>query len=93
MTDTVIRFRAHQARTRFFTRAVPASLAAVRNWQIRRRTAADLRSLDDDLLADIGIDRSDIPAVAASLTARAQGETPRRVDERRDTDADVAMAA
>ncbi len=96
MTGNVIRFRAHQARTRSFTqaaRAVSASLAAVRNWQIRRRTAADLRSVSDQLLADIGIDRSDIPTVADALTARAQDQHPRQAAERRSSDTDVAMAA
>ena len=99
MTGNVIRFRAHQARTRSFARAaraaraVSASLAAVRNWQIRRRTAADLRSVSDQLLADIGIDRSDIPTVADALTARAQDQHPRQAAERRSSDTDVAMAA
>ncbi len=96
MTSNVIRFRAHQARTRSFARAaraVSASLAAARNWQIRRRTAADLRSVSDQLLADIGIDRSDIPTVADALTARAQDQHPRQAAERRSSDTDVAMAA
>ncbi len=96
MTGNVIRFRAHQARTRSFTqaaRAVSASLAAVRNWRIRRRTAADLRSMSDHLLADIGIDRSDIPTVADGLTVRAQIQHPRQAATRRSSDTDVAMAA
>ncbi len=96
MTGNVIRFRAHQARTRSFTRAaqaVSASLAAVRDWQISRRAAADLRSLDDHVLADIGIDRSDILTVAAGLTARAQEQHPRQAAERRSSDTQLRMAA
>ena len=78
MTSNVIRFRAHQARTFVrAARAVSASLAAVRIWRIRRRTAADLRSLSDYQLADIGIDWSDIPTVAAGLTARTLCEAER----------------
>ncbi len=96
MTSTVIRFRAHRARTRSFTqaaRAVSASLAAVRNWRIRRRASAELRSVSDHLLADIGIDRSDIPTVVAGLMAGAPGQHPRRAAARHSSDTDMAMAA
>ncbi len=93
MTSNVIRFRAHKARTRSFARAASAFLAAVRHWRIRRRTAADLRFVSDHLLADIGIDRSDIPAVADVLTARAQQQPPRQAAARRSSGTEVAMAA
>ena len=100
MTSIVIRFRAHEARIHSFAgsfaraaRAASASLAAVRNWQIRRRTAADLRSVSDQLLADIGIDRSDIPVVADALTARARQQHPRPAATRRSGDTQAAMAA
>jgi len=35
----------------------------------RRRTVSELSAMSDEMLADIGIDRGDIPAVAAALAA------------------------
>ena len=43
----------------------------------KRRTIAELSRLDDHVLADIGIDRAQIPMIAQGLIAPS-GETPRR---------------
>ncbi len=40
-----------------------------RRWRQRRATIAQLESLDDRLLADIGLVRGDIPAVAVQMAA------------------------
>ncbi len=45
-------------------------LAQIRAWQARRRANAELRRLDDRVLADIGIERSAIPQVVDGLVAR-----------------------
>ncbi|MDN5786592.1 DUF1127 domain-containing protein [Pseudorhodobacter sp.] len=50
-------------------------LAATREWQ-RNRTNAVLKGLDDRTLADIGIQRSDIPDLAASLATHALAMSP-----------------
>ena len=46
--------------------AVTRLAADVRQWFERRRTIAELSRLDDRLLADIGIERADIPEVVRS---------------------------
>ena len=43
----------------------------------RRRTIAELSRLDDHMLADVGIDRAQIPMIAQGLIAPS-GEAPRR---------------
>lgn len=40
-----------------------AAVGAIADWQQRRRAFAELSSLDDRSLADIGITRSEIPYV------------------------------
>lgn len=42
-------------------------LHAYRKWRAYRRDLDELSALDDRALADIGISRSDIPAVAAGI--------------------------
>ena len=44
----------------------------------KRRTIAELSRLDDHALADIGIDRAQIPMIAQGLIAPS-GEAPRRI--------------
>ena len=44
---------------------------AVRRWQERERVLGELRSLDDRQLADIGLSRGDIEAVADGKFERA----------------------
>lgn len=44
----------------------------------KRRTIAELSRLDDHALADIGIDRAQIPMIAQGLIAPS-GESPRRI--------------
>lgn len=43
--------------------------ARLRREVARRRTVRELSAMSDEMLADIGIDRADIPAVAAALAA------------------------
>ncbi len=50
-----------------------------RRWQKHRTTAA-LQQLDDRMLADIGLQREDIPSMATLLTGRERGATPRPQD-------------
>ena len=48
---------------------------AFAEWRRRQRTYAELMALDDRSLADIGIDRSQIPALVAGIgEKRAVGE-------------------
>ena len=49
--------------------AVPSLRARFRRWRQRRATIAQLESLDARLLADIGLVRGDIPAVATQMAA------------------------
>lgn len=42
-------------------------IAAYRGWRRRRRAAAELNRLDDRMLSDIGISRSEIPSVVAGV--------------------------
>lgn len=44
----------------------------------KRRTMAELSRLDDHTLADVGIDRAQIPVIAQGLIAPS-GEAPRRI--------------
>ena len=44
----------------------------------KRRTIAELSRLDDHLLADIGVDRAQIPTIAQGLIAPS-GDAPRRL--------------
>ena len=50
-------------------------LRAFANWHQRRRTIAELSALPDNLLADIGVERSRIPALVDSLLADAAERT------------------
>lgn len=66
----------HAAAPHKATRGLFARLLT--RWQ-RERTRAALESLSDALLKDIGITRSEIPYIAASLTAPTpRKETPER---------------
>ena len=57
------------------------SLRAWRRRQTRRQSIAALRALDDRLLRDIGMHRSEIPAIVeASEAAEASGEVRRGHD-------------
>lgn len=42
----------------------------------RRKTIRELSAMSDELLADIGVQRSEIPAIAAALFVEQTGETP-----------------
>lgn len=44
-----------------------AARHAVADWRRRQRAAAELSALDDRSLADIGIHRSEIPAIIAGM--------------------------
>ncbi len=51
-------------------RTLAGVVRGVAAWQERRRLVNRLSSLDDRLLADIGIERADIPAVARGEVVR-----------------------
>jgi len=56
--------------------------AAFRNWE-RRKMIATLHRMDDHLLRDIGIDRSDIPRVVEGFSTRELGMRPVSADVER----------
>ncbi len=62
--------RTNTYRGRVIEAGVSELLAQVRAWQARRRANAELRRLDDRVLADIGIERGAIPAIVDGLVAR-----------------------
>ncbi len=62
--------RTNTFRGRVVEAGVSELLAGLRAWQARRRANAELRRLDDRVLADIGIERSAIPQVVDRLVAR-----------------------
>lgn len=51
---------------------------AIGAWRRRSRAYAELMALDDHSLADIGIHRSEIPAIVAGSYCRDQAEAPHR---------------
>jgi uncharacterized protein YjiS (DUF1127 family) len=57
--------------------AVETAVARVRAWREREQARAELMSLDDRSLADIGLSRSDIPAVLSG-----EYQSSRTTDER-----------
>ncbi|MBI3451951.1 MAG: DUF1127 domain-containing protein [Rhodospirillales bacterium] len=63
---------------RALIKAVKRLAAAIEGWRQHRATYAELMSLDDRTLADIGIGRSDIPRIAAGQFLP-QNWTPRDV--------------
>ena len=62
--------RTNTFRGRVVEAGVSELLAGLRTWQARRRANAELRRLDDRVLADIGIERSAIRQVVDGLVAR-----------------------
>ena len=69
--------RAFGAAGRFLARTGTDAIRSVAGALRKRRTIAELSRLDDRLLADIGIDREQIPMIAEGLIA-ASTEAPRR---------------
>jgi uncharacterized protein YjiS (DUF1127 family) len=65
LTDTTLGAeldrRAELAKPNFFT----APVAALKNWYKKQVATAELMSLDDRLLKDIGLTRGDIPKVVS----------------------------
>ena len=55
---------------RLIVRSVRRIAGGIAAWQERRRLVQRLSSLDDRLLADIGIERADIPEVARGKVVR-----------------------
>ena len=63
------------------TAAVVGLVRGWRAWRDRRRSIAALRALDDRMLSDIGMHRSEIPAVVrAAEQAESRGEQRRGHD-------------
>ena len=69
--------RALGAAGRFVARSATNALHRMADAIRRRRTTTALSRLDDHLLADIGIDREQIPAIAQGVIAPS-GATPMR---------------
>ena len=69
--------RAFRSAGRLFTRNVSAAYHAIAGAIAKRRTIAELSRLDSHMLADIGIDREQIPVIAQGLIAPC-AEVPRR---------------
>ena len=63
---------------RFLARTAADAYRRTRAALRKRRTIAELSRLDDHALADIGIDRTQIPMIAQGLIAPG-GEAPRRI--------------
>ena len=57
---------------------VAKAVARLRRWQDRQRVLNELYSMDDRSLADIGLQRSDIPAVLAAAANSDHPIGPRR---------------
>ena len=61
-------------------------ISGFRAWRKRKQTAADLLSLDERTLVDIGLYRWQIPLLAAGMplfkTARSEGQTGRTVSRK-----------
>lgn len=56
--------------SRLARRMLDAGLAAQRRARLRRQALRDLRALDDHLLADLGLSRPQLDAVASGLMQR-----------------------
>ena len=72
---------------------VVAGRNAIAQWQRRQRAYHELMALDDRSLADIGIHRSQIPAILEGkrlAAASAPDAAPARAPARRPTDAWLA---
>ena len=69
--------RAFGAAGRFLARNVSGACRRIVDTIRKRRTIAELSRLDDHMLADIGIDREQIPMIAQGLIAPS-GDAPRR---------------
>ena len=69
--------RAFGAAGRFLARNASGACRWAAGAIRKRRTLAELSRLDDHLLADIGIDREQIPMIAQGLIAPS-GDAPRR---------------
>jgi len=69
--------RAFGTAGRFLARTGVTAYRLVGDAIRKRRTIAELSRLDDHVLADIGIDRAQIPMIAQGLIAPS-GEAPRR---------------
>ena len=69
--------RAFGAAGRFLARSGANAYRRIAGTIRKRRTIAELSRLDDHTLADIGIDRGQIPMIAQGLIAPS-GEAPRR---------------
>ena len=61
---------ARRARAKLVYEAVQAIVAKFKSWNERRQTFAELDSLDDRTLADIGINRAEIGQIAAGHYVR-----------------------
>lgn len=70
--------RAFGAMGRLLARTASRAYRSVADGVRRRRTIAELSRLDDHMLADIGIDRERIPAIARGLLAP-KGDAPTRL--------------
>ena len=62
----------------FVARTVSHAFRGIVDAVRKRRTIAELSRLDDHLLADIGIDREQIPTIAQGLIAPS-GDAPRHI--------------
>ena len=69
--------RGLRAAGRFLARTGTAAIRSIARTLHKRRTMAELSRLDDRLLADIGIDRKQIPMIAQGLIAPSNA-APRR---------------
>ena len=70
--------RAFGATGRLLARSVTRAYRGIADAVRKRRTMSELSRLDDHLLADIGIDREQIPTIAQGLIAPS-GDAPRRI--------------
>ena len=70
--------RAFGAAGRLLARSVSHAYRGIVDGARKRRTIAELSRLDNHMLADIGIDREQIPTIAQGLIAPS-GDAPRRI--------------
>jgi uncharacterized protein YjiS (DUF1127 family) len=64
-TISAIETASHTGEQGFLMRFAHSAIARVRAWHERSVEAQELASLDDRMLADLGLTRCDIPAVVA----------------------------